>query len=67
MNYFEAALMFQTKIRAQQDFRLLIQVHLYFHSKEPLKNPQSTKDHIATISNGFMPLNKPAAENCMFA
>ena len=54
VNYFEAARMIQTKIAVQQDFKHSIQVRLYFHSCEPLKNPQSSKDHIATIFNPFM-------------
>ena len=55
MNYFEATRMIQIKIGAQQDFRHLIQVRLYLHSREPLKNQQHTKDHVATIFNGFIP------------
>ena len=54
-NQNEAARMIQTKIGAQQDFKHLIQVCLYFHSREPLKKLQSCKDHIATIFNPFMP------------
>ena len=38
VKYFEAAPMIQTKIGAQQDFTHLIQVRLYFHSREPSKN-----------------------------
>ena len=38
--------MIQTKIGAQQDFKHLIQVSFHFHSREPLKNPQNTNDHI---------------------
>ena len=38
-NYFEAARMIQTKIGAEKNFKHLIQVRLYFHSKKPLKNP----------------------------
>ena len=45
--YFEAARMIQTKIGAQQDSNHLIQVCLYFHSRQPRKKiPQDTKDHI---------------------
>ena len=55
MNYFEAARMIQTKIGAQQDFKHLILACLYFHSREPFKSPQSTKDHIATILYPFIP------------
>ena len=70
----EASRMIQTKIGAQQNFKHLIQVHLYFHSREPLKNPQNTKDHIATTFNRFIPggnrrvylLNKSADESCRF-
>ena len=36
VNYFEAARMIQTKI-AQKDFKHLIQVRFYFHSREQLK------------------------------
>ena len=49
VNYFEAACMIQTKMGAQQDFKHLIQVSLYFHSKEPLK--KSTKHNL--IANIF--------------
>ena len=41
VNYFKAASMIKTKIGAQQDFKHLIQVYLYFHIREPLK--KSTK------------------------
>ena len=48
-----------------------MQVHLYFHSGEPLKNLRGTKDHIATIFNLFMPGgNKRACilkQTCIFA
>ena len=38
VNYFEAALLIQTKIGAQQDFKHLMQVSFYFHYREPLKS-----------------------------
>ena len=37
VNYFEATRMIQSKIGAQQDFKHMMQVRLYFHSREPLK------------------------------
>ena len=67
--------MIQSKTGAQQDFKHLIHVRLYFHSREPLKkNPQSTKDHIAkfltlswlVVTKGHTYLNEAAAKSCRF-
>ena len=49
---FDSACMIQTKKGAQQD---LIKVHLYFHSRELLKQSARNKNLIATIFNSFMP------------
>ena len=53
VNYFQTARMIQTKIGAQQGFKHLIQVWFYFHSREPIKKPQNTKDHIGITFDPF--------------
>ena len=59
MNYFEATHMIQSKIGAQHNFKHLIQLRLYFRLREPLKNPQNTRDHITKVTKGYTYLTNP--------
>ena len=71
VNYF-AARMIQTKIGAQQDFKHLIQVRLYFHSREPLKKSVTPKIILLlflalpcrVVIKGHTYLNKLVDESC---
>ena len=70
-NYFKDARVIQTKIGAQQDFEHLMQIRLYFYSREPIKKRKALKIilllfftyscRVVTKSHTY--LNKPAAGN----
>ena len=74
MNYFESARMIQTKKRSTTGFQTIGKGPFILSLKRTTKkNPQSTKNHIATIFNPFMPgdnkrayLRSKSFENMVF-
>ena len=57
---------YPNQTRSTTGFKYLIQVHFYFNSREPLKNVQTAKDHIAVIFNPFNKRTYILKQNCIW-